>query len=75
MYVNRVNKGIIPNGTMKQDIEIFNKSFDNEIVVDSADRVTNYDKNDPGSFLKGADEIARQYDSRAQDLRAIEDNK
>ncbi len=75
IYVNGVNSGIISNGTMKQDIEIFNKSFDNEIVVDSADRVTNYDKNSPGNFLKGADEIARQYDSRAQDLRSIEDNK
>lgn len=76
LYVNGVQAGTISNGTMKQDIAIFNKSLENEMVIDSVDKESiNYDKEKPGDFFKSADEVGRLYDSRAQDLRAVEENK
>lgn len=76
LYVNGVQNGTVDNGTMKQDINIFEKSLENEMVIDSSDRgLITYNNATPGDFFKGADEVARTFDSRAQDLRAVEDSK
>ena len=75
-YVNSVQNGSISNGTMKQDISIFEKSKDNEMVIDSADQsLITYDTKNPGEFLKKADEVGKTFESRAQDLRSVEENK
>lgn len=74
-YVDGVKNGNIANNTMLGDIAIFEDSMENDMIVDSADsaRVTSsYDKKNPGKFYRSADEIGKDFEEKARELKRTE---